>query len=108
MNRGSALKWATAIRDENIPFNDGVGLRYEDGSMCLIGVLEDIITGKWKQNPLGWYETEDGSSFGISQHTKTRCKIKTNLDEAVYVFVDHRTKGREYLAEWIEQNYERL
>lgn len=108
MNRGSALKWAQAIRDENTPLNDGDGLRYEDGSMCLIGVLEDFVTGGWKQNDLGWYETQDGSSFGISENTRLRCKIKTNLDEAVDMFVNNRTKGREYLAGWVENNYERL
>lgn len=110
MNKGSAAKWVEALLTGNYAMNDGIGLRYNDNTFCVAGVLEDFVSGQcWTlEESLCSYVTAEGSPHRISKDTLTRCKIKTDFAE-VYEF--HRAnpnKDAAFYAQWIEANYERF
>ena len=88
MKLGSANKWIELLKSGNYGFNDCSCLRFTDGSFCPVGVLEDFVTptGQWKDNIYGFSVNADGSMGYPSKNTRDKCKLKTNLAEAITFF----------------------
>lgn len=135
MNRGSALKWADLIDDMAIPMNTNGGCLRDYEGFDFLGILQDFVSGIWRDTGLGFFVTEDGCCGLLSPIVVKKCKIKSRLlpliaitdgigiDDTSETILDCRTiiksaktnnflyyskKGRNAVSNWIRNNYESL
>jgi hypothetical protein len=124
MNRGSALKWADLIEDENYNINECGGcFKDADGNFDYIGILVDFVNdGQWKNTGLVFHVTPDGACATLPDNVKKKCKIKTDLsvisditdgdiilNDGKHVRLDTRSLYvRKAVANCICENYETL
>lgn len=119
MKLGSANKWIELLKSGNYAFNDCSSLKWMDNTFCPVGVLEDFVTpGQWKDTDhfIGFCTNADGSMGYPSKSTRDKCKLKTNLEEAI-TFFTYWTPARcaklgadpaTVWSNWISHAYERL
>ena len=126
MNRGSALKWVTALRKTKASYDPGQ-LRFNANGvlyMSAFGVLCDMINpDSWKLEYDGVSYSFEGLIFEPPRRILSSCKIrkdyfkeklvfknplKSNYNGLTFNQIENFATEHRYVADFIEEVYEQL
>lgn len=104
MHADTKAKWCAALRSGDYQQGRRV-LCDNEGKMCCLGVLYDIVNGNWSESPHGkQYKRTDKGWHGYLGADLLRSLDITNEQEEDLVVKNDTGATFNEIADWIEQN----